>query len=846
MNSVSIIGNRPDSLEAAPEVPILDACLARLAADPSRIETLPFSAGDATAGTETELQTAVIGNQDTVDLPVILKNSSYVSDLLRRITAGDVAAHTLKDVRRYLAHNPDNVWEHSWVRIPARTLHPDTRRVIDDDLRHKKGDTRVTPVDAGNGAGTIGAAGECTGKAVRQGIVPGYRGDAYRFFGIEAGEEYVRVPVSYIMKLALADSFAVFGGGEPILFRTTQQVVRCFLNDNTSPETSSFHIVAPAKGNLGLETARETSKRFLLTQLLVQYANKRFELEKRGQKSVVYFSPHPPIRQRLLNDFVPDAVYRDLFMSPCLSGWDCGESKHQYMILCHQVLSRSHLNAVAKLREAGIVGNNLVVLPNTSNVSLANNGVHVSLGSRKLGRLLAGSDGMTKVHEKYLGDLAIKIQEHFLPLFAGTYSAAPYHLGFADFHPEQVLGFLPHELDYTHLRMIWRRWKRKARNSVLGYSVTPFGPALLDEALRFLFRLKGDLVADFRLVDYPAALLSTHRSGALDGRLDNQDRLKTDLDEAGIFDRRMSLYLPVKLREYHRLGFSGFELRTHSLFGSLRHDLAHAVDLQMLICALAFKFMAERRYDHGDVPDDPNIESERRQIFFGAAIGIPTFYVKKDTPNRFLAYVLEHTSRVRHSRRYPGYLRVYNQEYRRALVRILRKDGAELIEMLGLESMVEDLTDRTDRPDENTAHRVLTRRIRQAGGSKDSQFNEAAERFYRGILRQDHLREAVEFLAEDCRRLDAGRYLDFPGVRALCRRILGDRRAGDVLDQLVPGLLDESLASASIARLIQLILLMVHIDTLRSEATGTERDTDGQGEACRPCTSTSIGAMDGS
>jgi len=61
-----------------------------------------------------------------------------------------------------------------------------------------------------------------------------------------------------------------------------------------------------------------------------------------------------------------------------------------------------------------------------------------------------------------LGDLVIKIAEHFLPLFVGTYSAAPYRMDFCDFHPEKALGFLPHELDYTHLRMIWRRWKKKA------------------------------------------------------------------------------------------------------------------------------------------------------------------------------------------------------------------------------------------------------------------------------------------------------------------------------------------------------------------------------------------------
>ena len=67
--------------------------------------------------------------------------------------------------------------------------------------------------------------------------------------------------------------------------------------------------------------------------------------------------------------------------------------------------------------------------------------------------------------EKRLGDLAIKIFEHFLSLFVGTYSAAPYRIDFAEFHPEKLLSFLPHELDFTHLRLMWREWKEKAQHA---------------------------------------------------------------------------------------------------------------------------------------------------------------------------------------------------------------------------------------------------------------------------------------------------------------------------------------------------------------------------------------------
>ena len=111
-------------------------------------------------------------------------------------------------------------------------------------------------------------------------------------------------------------------------------------------------------------------------------------------------------------------------------------------------------------------------------------GPHVSLGSRALGALASDSrSGFNEDVEKHCGDLVIKIVEHFLPLFVGTYSAAPYRIDFRDFHPENVLGFLPHELDYTHLRMIWRRWKKKAKIGFLGRSMTPFGPRWLASKL---------------------------------------------------------------------------------------------------------------------------------------------------------------------------------------------------------------------------------------------------------------------------------------------------------------------------------------------------------------------------
>ena len=58
------------------------------------------------------------------------------------------------------------------------------------------------------------------------------------------------------------------------------------------------------------------------------------------------------------------------------------------------------LEAIKKLKEANIITNNLIVLPNTSNTSLANNGTHVSLGSIKLTRCLKDRNSAFRVEDE--------------------------------------------------------------------------------------------------------------------------------------------------------------------------------------------------------------------------------------------------------------------------------------------------------------------------------------------------------------------------------------------------------------------------------------------------------------
>ncbi|MCX8110044.1 MAG: hypothetical protein N3D15_02200 [Syntrophorhabdaceae bacterium] len=759
------------------------------------IESIPFSIGDVTAGVENEFQTVVVGDSKNVDLPVEIAESSYYKDIARRIKSGDTSKRIISELDKYLQSNHEKVWENSWVRFPRKILGHKLDLILEHDLSYDK----TKPLE-------------------------GKRNDLNKFIKWIDKEEYLRLPVSYILKLSLAD-VSICDDNVPSLIKSTgKRMLSHFINDNTSPEILSFAPVHIDRTNgLGYGAAREMLKRYFLTQLLIMYANKRFGINEHGQHIYLYLSSHPPIRQKKLNNIISDYAYRELFMNPCLSGWDKGEEKFHYMELCHQVLSRSHLNTISKLKEAGIITRNLIVLPNISNISLANNGTHISIGSKKLTNLLANPcSGFGKADEKYIGDLVIKIMEHFLPLFVGTYSASPYRIDFWDFHPEKALGFLPHELDYTHLRMIWRRWKKKAHIKVFGQSITPFGPIWFDKFLSILLGLKGDFVIDFRLIDYLVCLLSTEQNPGLDGTMDNDKRLKKDLATLGVFDSNMSLYLLYRLREYSSKGFTGFEGRYYSLFESILNDMGEAVSLQVLITALAYKYILIEGITHKHIPDDPTIESERRQIFFGTAIGIPTFYIEKDTQNKFMAKILKHTANTRFSRRYPGYIRIYGREYNKALLKIIMDDAKDLMEIMGLEDTILSLKNRIEHPEIYSAGAKITQGILRGKKSpfkvSGDEFNIEAERYYRNTLRKKHLEEAYSVVLDEFKKMDSHLLCNGCIFRDSLQSILHDQSSTLFLVKRKKDLFDETISERDLKKLIQLLILTTHNDIKEFEA----------------------------
>ena len=256
--------------------------------------------------------------------------------------------------------------------------------------------------------------------------------------------------------------------------------------------------------------------------------------------------------------------------------------------------------------------------------------------------------------------------------------------------------------------------------------------------------------------------------------------------------------------------------------------MAQAATLQMLVTALAYKYIFTGRISHGDIPDHPFVESERRQIFFAAAAGIPTFYVRTDTPNRLLARMVKQTANIRSSRRYAGYTRVKITAFQQTLVDLLRKDAPELIEMNRLDHTLTDLKERIDDNGSHTVSGRLTRRICGEVGAPSplalsgDEFNAAAESFYRGRLKKEQMGQAVDGWAEQVRHLDGMSAWRNGHYNQALFSVLKGKDAASLITTLRPAILAEDLPVPALRRLIHLMLLTLNHMKRQSEADPSE------------------------
>ena len=97
--------------------------------------SLPFVPGDTTAGSESELQTAVLGNEHNVDLPLHIRNSNFFANVIKHALARETPKKAITAIETYLTENPGQVWENSWICLPLKQLNSFALRVLNEDMR---------------------------------------------------------------------------------------------------------------------------------------------------------------------------------------------------------------------------------------------------------------------------------------------------------------------------------------------------------------------------------------------------------------------------------------------------------------------------------------------------------------------------------------------------------------------------------------------------------------------------------------------------------------------------------------------------------------------------------------
>ena len=187
---------------------------------------------------------------------------------------------------------------------------------------------------------------------------------------------------------------------------------------------------------------------------------------------------------------------------------------------------------------------------------------------------------------------------------------------------------------------------------------------------------------------------------------------------------------------------------------------------------------------------------------------------------------MERTKRLRPSHRYPGYLRVYNMEFRRSLVEgSLMEDASDLIEMLDLRETIRDLQRRLDHPGQHSVAGRLTEGIlREAGIDSPmklhaDEFNRAAESYYRNRLRIRHVQEGLGFLEGDLlRTMVSGRLGGGPAYRRR-RLILKDQPLPGFLLTIKEEVVGGRVLVDRLRKLINLLLMSIHDDIKQAEMT---------------------------
>jgi hypothetical protein len=150
-------------------------------------------------------------------------------------------------------------------------------------------------------------------------------------------------------------------------------------------------------------------------------------------------------------------------------------------------------------------------------------------------------------------------------------------------------------------------------------------------------------------------------------------------------------------------------------------------------------------------------------------------------------------------------------------------EGADVIDMLGLQDTIQDLTERVaDKENRSTARKLKSAILKKLGADnvfqvRAEEFNCEAENYYRTDLMRHHMREALHFLSEDvlvlskdtdvCDGMRANTTLKFAGVEDPVSFVESES----------PALVHNESSFGDVVAFIRLTLLTIHRNANRAE-----------------------------
>ena len=196
--------------------------------------------------------------------------------------------------------------------------------------------------------------------------------------------------------------------------------------------------------------------------------------------------------------------------------------------------------------------------------------------------------------------------------------------------------------------------------------------------------------------------------------------------------------------------------------------------------------------------------------------------------------ILQRAVGIRYSRRYPGYLRVYNRHYLLALLDFVLLEGTDLIELLNLNDLMGDLRNRLEHPEQFSVAEKLTRGIVELAGAKSpmhlaaEEFNLAAEQYYRTVLRRQHLIEGLTILRDDLRSLSLSSDACGEDYNQALTYATDGRDAREFLERAWDDLIEEKAPPETLKRLVHLSLVSIHHDGVEASRTLGGSNSNGR------------------